>query len=155
MIKIARNEIGVSEVPPGSNRGPVVEEYLNGVGLGPGNAWCAAFVYWCYDQASAKLNRENPLVRTAGCMEHWRNTRGVKIKSADAINNPSLIKPGAIFIINSGGGKGHTGIVTGIRAGYIQTIEGNTNTHHSTEGGSVCELWRKINTINAGFILYR
>lgn len=154
VIKIAQKEIGVIEKPPGSNRGARVEEYLSSVKIGPGNAWCAAFVYWCFQQASFKLNRVNPLVRTAGCMQHWLNTKGVKIASADAISNPSLIEPGAIFIISRGGDKGHTGIVTGIRAGYIQTIEGNTNSSHSAEGGSVCELWRKIDTINMGFIMY-
>ena len=154
VLKIARKEIGVCEVPPGSNRGPVVNEYLKSVGLRPGFAWCASFVFWCFAMAAAKLNIENPLVKTAGCMEHWRKTAGVKILSVDAINNPSLIRPGAIFIINRGAGKGHTGIVTNIRGGYIQTIEGNTNAGLSAEGGGVCELWRKINTINVGFILY-
>ena len=154
VLKFAQKEIGVSEKPPGSNRGARVEEYLSSVKIGPGNAWCAAFVYWCFQQASLNLNRVNPLVRTAGCMQHWRNTIGVKIASADAISNPSLIKPGAIFIIRRGGGKGHTGIVTGIRAGCIQTIEGNTNSSRSAEGGSVCELWRKLETINMGFIMY-
>jgi len=62
---------------PDQTGGLIVEEYLNSVGLGYGNAWCAAFVYWYFDQACAKLNREYPLVITAGCMEHWRNTNGV------------------------------------------------------------------------------
>ena len=154
VLKIAENEIGVCEVPPGSNRGPRVNEYLKCIGLRPGNAWCAAFVFWCFDMAASKLDIGNPLVKTAGCMEHWRRTTGEKILSVDAVNDPSLIRPGAVFIINRGGGKGHTGIVVNIRGGYIQTIEGNTNTGLSAEGGGVCELWRKINSINAGFILY-
>ena len=43
VLKKARKEIGVCEVPPGSNRGPVVNEYLKSVGLRPGFAWCAGF----------------------------------------------------------------------------------------------------------------
>jgi len=154
VFKIAKKEIGVCEVPPYSNSGPRVEEYLKSVRIGPGYAWCAAFAYWCFNQASEKLNVPNPLVRTAGCIQHWNNTKGVKVVSADAINNPLLIEPGSIFIMSRGSGLGHTGIVTGIKAGYIQTIEGNTNTSLSATGGSVCQLWRKINTINVGFIKY-
>ena len=43
-VKIARSQIGVIEEPPGSNRGPKVDEYLNCAGCPPGNFWCAGFV---------------------------------------------------------------------------------------------------------------
>jgi len=96
----------------------------------------------------------NPLVKTAGCLQHWRATKGFKVTAGDVVKLPSLIVPGAIFIINRGGGLGHTGIVTGIGEGFIQTVEGNTNADHSAEGGGVCALKRKIESINVGFILY-
>ena len=153
-ISVAQKEVGVCEVPPGSNRGPRVEEYLKSVGLGPGYAWCAAFVFWCFGEASLSLNRVNPLVKTAGCLQHWRATRGVKVTVADAVKIPSLILPGAIFIISRGGGLGHTGIVTGIGEGFIRTVEGNSNASRSAEGGGVCALTRKIGEINVGFIIY-
>ena len=152
-IKTARQEIGVSEDPPGSNNGPRIKEYLNSVKLGPGYPWCAAFVYWCFERASVRLNRANPLVKTATCMNHWRRTKGVKILSLEAVYNPSLIEPGTVFIISLGNGKGHTGIVTGIGKSYIQTIEGNTNAGYSANGGGVFELRRKIDSI-MGFIKY-
>lgn len=154
LLKIAREEIGVKEVPAGSNSGPRVEEYLNSLRLGPGYAWCAAFVYWCFEQASARLNRVNPLIKTGSCMNHWTKTKGIKITSQGAIMKPKLIEPGDIFIISRKGGKGHTGIVTGVRDGYIHTIEGNSNAFHSAEGEGVIELERKIDTITAGFIKY-
>ena len=155
VVKIARQEIGVSEDPPGSNRGPRVEEYLNSVRMGPGYPWCAAFVYWCFEKASAQLNRVNPLIKTASCLQHWSMTKGFKVLYPDAIQNPLLIVPGTVFIINRGKGKGHTGIVTGIRSSFIQTIEGNTNSFHSAEGFGVIALQRRIDTINGGFIKYR
>lgn len=154
VLKVARKEIGVKEVPPGSNRGPRVGEYLKSVNLDPGYAWCAAFVYWCFKQASANLNCVNPLTKTASCMNHWQKTNGVKITMQEAILNPHLIEPGDIFIIRRRGGLGHTGIVTGISNGYIQTIEGNSNAFHSAEGEGVIALQRKIDTITAGFIKY-
>ena len=153
-MKIAIKEIGVAEEPPGSNSGPMVNKYLSGVGLEPGFAWCAAFVYWCFGEAAAKLNRVNPVTKTAGCLDHWRKTRGYKIASKGAVDNPALIEPGCIFIMSRGGGFGHTGIVKSVKDGYINTIEGNTNTYLSAEGGGVYELRRKISTINIGFIKY-
>ena len=50
MLDVAASQIGVREEPPGSNRGPRVDEYLCAVGLNPAAgsfAWCVAFVYWC------------------------------------------------------------------------------------------------------------
>jgi hypothetical protein len=154
LLKVAQNEIGVKEVPPRSNSGPRVEEYLKSVNLGPGYAWCAAFVFWCFKQASANLNCINPVLKTASCMVHWQKTKGMKITMEEASQNPDLIAPGDIFIIRRRGGLGHTGIITGISNGYIQTIEGNSNAFHSAEGEGVVALQRKIDTITAGFIKY-
>jgi hypothetical protein len=154
VLKIAKKEIGVLEDPPGSNKGLRVEDYIRSVSRVPGDAWCAAFVYWCFDQACIQLTRQNPLVKTGICMEHWKKTAGEKIVSKDAIDNPLLVEPGCVFIINHGNGRGHTGLVVSIENGYINTIEGNTNNNHSAEGVGVFELHRKINTINAGFIRY-
>ena len=122
--------------------------------MGPGNAWCAAFVFWCFRQAALNLNYVNPLTKTASCMYHWANSKGAKILLKDALQNPQLITPGSIFIIRLKNGRGHTGIVTGSGNGLIQTIEGNSNSSHSAEGEGVYSLERKIETITAGFIIY-
>jgi len=155
VLEIAKSQIGVKEDPPGSNRGKKVEEFLGSVSLSGGYPWCAAFVYWCFEKACSELKMTNPLVKTGSCMTHWNKTAGNKILTGDAILNPALIEPGFVFIISLGKGKGHTGIVTSVSDGYINTIEGNTNTGHSAEGVGVFELRRKINSIkNAGFIKY-
>jgi hypothetical protein len=154
VIKIAAEELDVREDPPGSNKGPRVDEYLRSVDLGPGFQWCAAFVFFCFKMACLKLNMPNPLPKTGGCMQLWKRSKGKTISLKDALANPSLVVPGLIFIISRGDGKGHTGIVIGVQDGYILTIEGNTNNTHSSEGVMVCALRRKINTINPGFINY-
>ena len=154
-LDIGKTQIGVAEVPLGSNGGPQVDQYLASVGLGTGFFWCMAFVYWVYNEAAKQLGRKNPLVRTGGVLMHWKDTTAKKILTADAINNPSLIKPGQIFIMDHGGGKGHTGIVTAVEGGSIRTIEGNSNTTGSRNGIAVVELVRKINTIKKGFIEYK
>src|SRR5262245_53770132 len=71
-IKVGLGEVGVKEEPPGSNRGPQVDEYLkasgnaNPPGKKEGNQWCLSFVYWCFDQA-AKTKGVNPMPKTGFC----------------------------------------------------------------------------------------
>jgi hypothetical protein len=147
----------VHEQPPRSNRGPEVDVYLKTVGVPVGNFWCAAFVYWCFEQAARSLGRPNPLFKTAGCLAHWNNapSKGARrIPGAEATANPALLRPGMIFIMDHGKGLGHTGLVEKVEDGVIVTLEGNANAAGSRDGGGVCRLRRKINSINKGFIDY-
>jgi len=154
-IKVANGETGVKEDPPGSNNGPRIREYLHSVGLVAPKSWCAAFVYWSFDQAAAHQNRVNPLVKTGGCLNHWNKNRvGEKLDAVLASSKPELIKPGSIFIIDRGHALGHTGIVTGILDNMLFTIEGNTNNLHSAEGEGVYQLCRWIWSINLGYLFY-
>ncbi|MBK8553610.1 MAG: CHAP domain-containing protein [Ignavibacteria bacterium] len=144
------------EKPLGSNSGPEVNKYLASVGLGPGQFWCMAFVYYCFNTAAKNLGRNNPLVKTGHCMTHWNSSTAKKILAENAVNNPSLVKPGQIFIINTGGSAGHTGIVEKLEGGFLHTIEGNSNTEGSRNGIGVFSLnRRKVTKINRGFLEYK
>jgi peptidoglycan hydrolase-like protein with peptidoglycan-binding domain len=154
----AISQINVTEKPRGSNRGPEVDEYLRSVGLNPaaGNfSWCAAFVYWCFQSAATSIKVPNPLIKSAGVLNHWNRAKCLKIAKAVAINQPEKIIPGSIFIIDHGSGLGHTGIVESVNGGNLVTIEGNTNTGLSREGYGVFRLTRrKLPEINKGFLIY-
>ena len=157
----AAQEIGVREEPLGSNRGPRVDQYLRAVGLDPSRGsfpWCAAFVYFCFNQASITLGVRNPVVRTAGVVDHWNEagSRGFHRLSADECQTePSLVQPGMIFIITTRGGQGHTGLVEEVRGMALTTIEGNTNLGGSREGiGVFRRNTRRISDISPGFIDY-
>jgi hypothetical protein len=161
-LEVALSQIGVTESPPGSNRGPEVDEYIRRVGLNPKGqfAWCAAFVYFCFDEASKKLGQVNPVVRTGGVLDHWERARakGIpRLSASKAVQDPELVQPGHIFIIDTGdaGGAGHTGLVLEVNGGKLITIEGNTNDNGSREGVGVFKReGRKIVQINKGFIDY-
>lgn len=153
----AAADAGVREVPRNSNRGPEVDGYLRRAGVAPGLAWCCAFTYWCFDEAANKLSRSNPMFRTAGCLAHWNNAEragGTRLHAREAVANPGLIRPGMVFIMDFGGGMGHTGFVERIEGGFIHTIEGNTDASQTREGGGVYRLQRKVGSINKGFIDY-
>ncbi|SFB75937.1 CHAP domain-containing protein [Polaromonas sp. OV174] len=148
---------GVREIPKNSNRGPEVDAYLERAGVSSGLSWCCAFVYWCFDQAALAQGRANPMFKTAGCLAHWNNAvkRGARrIPAADAVANPSLVQPGMVFIMDFGGGLGHTGFVERVEGGHIVTIEGNTDASMTREGGGVYRLTRKLLSGNKGFIDY-
>lgn len=157
VLKVALSQVGVLEEPRNSNCGPVVKQYLASVGLKCGHPWCAAFTYWCFGQAATAAGRANPMVRTAGCLAHWNAAVGKgarRISKADAVDNPKLLKPGMIFIMDFGGGKGHTGFIVAVRGGLIDTVEGNTDASMTREGGGVYRLTRKLAEINKGYIDY-
>lgn len=155
------------EVPTGSNRGPMVDAYLQSVGIDPTKGtpddryWCMAFVYWTFKTAGQTLAVPNPIPKTAGCVDHWNRAKNiakaVRISGADAYANPSLVKPGLIFILNFGGGHGHTGIVEKLLpGGVLSTIEGNTDSTGSGNGIGVFRgTRRKLNDKSLlGFVDY-
>jgi hypothetical protein len=109
----------------------------------------------CFEQASDQLDVANPCVKTAGVLEHWDRAPALDRVTADAAtNDPTLIRPGAIFVIDHGNGKGHAGLVTRVVSGNIDTIEGNTSEAGSREGDGVYEKTRAVDSINVGFIDY-
>jgi len=160
-LSVALSQVGVMEDPPGSNRGPKVDEYLKSAGLDPSAgsfAWCAAFVYWSFSQAATRLGTSNPAIRTAGVLDHWKKAGQAGITrflAGQILDDLSLLKPGLVFVINTGGGRGHMGLVEDFRDDRLITIEGNTNLPGDREGVGVFRRnGRTISDINQGFLSY-
>ncbi len=126
-LAVAMSQTGVRE--QGNNAGPAVSAFLASVGLGSGYSWCMAFVYWAFGQGADSMGVKNPLVRTGGCMKQWNETKCFKTTT-----DP---QPGDIFIMDLGGGAGHTGIVVSVDRDEIHCIEGNTNDNGSANGDGV------------------
>lgn len=146
-LEIARAQIGVSEEPKNSNRGPQVDQYIRSVGLDPAGKypWCMAFVYWCFDQAGKAVGVINPMFKTGGVLDQFN-----KRKNVHQVQTP---RPGDVIILDYGAGKGHTGIVEMVHEnGTVGTIEGNTNDEGSREGYEVCR--RKRNVLKAKFLRF-
>lgn len=160
-LAFAISQIGVMEVPLGSNRGPEVDVYVRAAGLDPrgGFAWCVAFTHFCYLSAAQQLGMPNPHIKTAGVLAHWNKAASVpgilRVKRDEAVANPALVRPGALFIIDLGGGLGHSGMVESTANGRLVTVEGNTNDAGSRNGiGVFRRTARKIVEINKGFVDY-
>lgn len=132
-LRVATSQIGVQELPKGSNAGKVVESYLNSVGITKGYSWCMAFVYWCVNQAAKEKPEMNPLIKTGGVLKQWNSRPALRVSEP---------QPGDIFIMDYGKGLGHTGIVEKVSGNKLYTIEGNTNDDGSREGYKVCRRTR-------------
>lgn len=143
---VAVSQVGVMELT-GRNDGPAVEAFLTSVGLPKGNPWCMAFLYWCYAGAAASLLRANPMAKTGHCLTQLARTKPELIFHEPQVND--------VYIMDFGGGSGHTGIVTKVYSGgvHFDGIEGNTNHTGSANGNEVLYHTRKIATIKA-FIRY-
>lgn len=134
VLEIATKEVGVQEVPRGSNSGPRVNQYLAVVHLAPGNPWCAAFVCWCIQQATAAVGGPPQFKFSGSALGLLRQ-------------NPNLIvaAPGSDacyvgILENADHIHGHAVLWV---PGQL-TVEGNSNDEGSHEGYEVCRLVRQV-----------
>lgn len=151
LIDIARKELGTVETPAGSNRGPRVQLYQSATDLAKeiktGWAWCAAFQCWIIrewlkdpgvrdalklkDAAAAEAWR--PKTAAAWGFHGWAEQRGLLVMD----DSPSNVLHTADIVTFD---FSHVGIVVTDEGSEIHTIEGNTDTEGSRDGGGV---WAK------------
>ena len=135
-LEIAKTQIGVTEDPIGSNWGTKVREYLAAVSILSPAPWCAAFVVWCFRQAS--LNAQViPSSGSTTFLLNWAREKG-KI-----VTKP---QPGDVFLLLRAGRQTafHCGIVGGVGMLYFYTVEGNSNNNGSVEGYEVVRHRRRL-----------
>lgn len=123
------SQVGVRE-KTGQNDGVMVEQYLESVGRHRGDAWCAAFVYWCHHEVGIKAPK-------SGWSPSWftkKNT--IYIRGVDDYKE---VRQGDVFglYFNSLGRIGHVGFVDIPGENVTITVEGNTNEAGSREGDGV------------------
>jgi hypothetical protein len=144
-LEIAKTQVGKTENPKGSNWGEPVQSYLKSVGISFPASWCMAFLYWSFQKAATELKIPNTAIKTGGVLKAW-NTAPITAKSL-------VPKVGSLFIMDFGGGLGHTGIVERFDETFIYTIEGNSNDEGSREGYEVCQRKRDKKKIK-GYLNY-
>jgi len=153
-LQAALSQVGVREIG-GRNRGPQVDQYLAAVGTPPGLSWCMAFCCWAFKDGANSRHVENPVVMTAGVHRHWRQAPDeIKVASDAALDDLRNIKPGMIYLIDHGFGKGHCGLVVTAEPDGIHGVEGNTNERGSREGDGVYRKIRSYSEILLGYLDY-
>lgn len=148
IVKLAKAEVGVEEVN-GSNCGPRVNQYKAATTLPATEAWpwCAAFVDWCVREAmhGGTYTFKRPTTAGAWDLENWSKAQDSSTNTRKPAGND--IKPGDIVIYRFS----HVGIATSVpdSDGYIRTVEGNTDSAGSREGGGVFAKNRKVSSVRS------
>lgn len=125
------SQVGVREVT-GNNDGFDVEKYLASANLGPGYAWCAAFVNWNY----LECDLPTPNQAQAWVPSWFPRSKLIYVRGEFQHLNP---QPGDVIGIwfSSKGRLAHIGIYDREDDTYYYTVEGNTNEEGSREGDGV------------------
>lgn len=124
-----------------NNAGPWVRSYMNN-NEGESWYWCMGFVQTIIDQAASKLDKSfktlMPLTFSCDSVGMTGLQKGNLIRYTNVRKDPSSVKPGDIFLIQKTTFDWvHTGIITAVKNGIFETIEGNTDTAGSSNGNGV------------------
>jgi len=137
LVRILRKEVGIVEHPKNSNRGKRVEEYQTATWLdGSGWPWCAAFICWGLREVGKEIDLPFARPETAAAygFENWAKDEGLKLYKPR-----STIRKGDILMFTFS----HIGVaIEDERNAMVRTVEGNTDTSGSREGGGVYEKTR-------------
>jgi len=152
IVRIAKAEVGVREIRD-TNCGEIVNEYKAATWLNPkkGWPWCAAFVCWVIREAlkssGVKETKTFKRPRTASAwdFENW----SIDQDSTTWMRKPhdGDILPGDIVIFKFS----HIGIAVSSpnKDGNVITVEGNTDSAGSREGGGVYLKTRNLSKIRS------
>lgn len=134
IVNLAKDMLGVTEYPYGSNRGRKIDALTNGNDYMKGQPWCAAFTSKMVHDAYAKFGLASPLTggRKSGvglpdwslvgtlANESWAKHHD-RWHSRSSGWKPS---PGSLVTFNLDG-ETHIGLVQHVSGGTLVTIEGN------------------------------
>lgn len=142
VLDVARKEVGVTELPAGSNRVKYNTWFYGREVSGSSYPWCCVFVCWVFSQAGL-----GDLVRrTGGCttLMNWFKAKGRLAPVKEA-------KPGDLvfYQFDRDGYADHIGIVERVNQDGVTAIEGNTSRTSDDNGGAVMRRTRKWGVIMA------
>lgn len=115
--------VGTKEEPPGSNRGPVIDEILRGLyDDAPkliGKPWCARTVRYAYEKAAQELGLPKPFARLKSSLSFVTDWR-------DQFKRFHTKEPrtGVVGLIIRNGIK-HATLVSRVEGDKVFTVEGN------------------------------
>jgi len=131
-----------------SNSGPWVRSYMDGIEGTPW-FWCMGFVQTILDQAASRIGKDfrtlMPLSYSCDTVATSGIHKGILSRYSVVRNNPTLVKPGDIFLLQQSTFDWvHTGIITAVSGDLFETVEGNTNNDGSSNGNGVYKRIRNF-----------
>lgn len=143
VLSAARAEIGVTELPAGSNRVKYNNWFYGRVVSGASYPWCMVWDQYVFAMSSLPLP-----VKTASCTQlaNYAKAHGQWVTKG--------FKPGDIAFMHfnkSTTATEHTGIVESAHSTYLTTIEGNTSLTSQDNGGAVMRRNRAYSVITGAY----
>lgn len=141
-LKIASNEIGVTEYPPGSNNVKYNTIFYGRDVYGDQYPWCCVFVWFC-------LMSIKGFPKTASCM----NLADYFKKKGRFFTDGSLALPGDVVFMKFNTNSrwtNHVGLLEYVAPDGKHTIEGNSSIKSNDNGGTVMRRVRNSNIVGYG-----
>lgn len=137
--EIASRDIGVREIPPNSNKGPRIEEYLAHVHLEPGAPYCASACSTWIAEAGHEMGLTPEFKKSGSALGIVRANPGLVIKPEEFT---AEMIPCLGINEHSDHIHGHAFLIVGVdeTTGQLQTIDPNSDPKGSREGGGVWAL---------------
>jgi hypothetical protein len=119
MVRLAAQELGVTEQPPGSNDSPRIAQFRQATAGAPGpGPWCAYFTSWAAREVGAPLGERGQGFGRVDDVWAWAERTGRSIPAGSG--TPQV---GDLVVWDE-----HVGIVESVKPdGGITTIEGNSS----------------------------
>lgn len=152
-MEIAKKQIGITELPPGSNTVKYNTDYYGREVSGPNYKWCMVFIWWCLKEAGFANEFGK---KTASCTQFrdWHRDKIVTdhFKYGDIIlfnfsRKANTIDPRTTTCEHCGFYFTSTGTT-------ITTIDGNTSTSSEDNGGAVMKRTRMREKVVCGIRLF-
>ena len=118
LVAEAANYVGHTEAPPGSNRSPQIDSWLQAVHSPIGSPWCMAFA-WCMGRDALGMNWPVPKAGRVQTVVDWA-MRELFYREDPRMGDLAVLYFPALARY------AHVGIVRGLHSETFSTIEGNT-----------------------------
>ena len=144
LIETAGTFIGITELPPGTNKVAFNTHYYGREVSGDAYPWCAAFVWDVFRLAGlSELYLGGG--KTASCAEIY-----TRAKAEGRFVTAAELRRGDVVLYKfsrTAAAANHTGIVTYSSGAYLRAIEGNTSVGNDSNGGAVMERTRTLENV--------
>ncbi|MBQ6539892.1 MAG: peptidoglycan-binding protein [Oscillospiraceae bacterium] len=142
ILALAKEQIGVSENPPGSNNVKYNTAYYGRKVSGSSYPWCCVFIWWLFFEChSSDLFFGGEKTASCTALMKYAKNRNLWVTLG--------YKPGDLIFYNFNSDKSaeHIGICESATKTSVTCIEGNTSLTNNDNGGKVMRRTRKLNVV--------
>ena len=148
IVELALTQVGMHEVPHGSNSGTTIQMYQRETSLGgTGWSWCAAFQCWLVARLQAcqpeKFGHfQRPTTAAAFGFADWGRTVGGAVFAPGSLRYQPQRGDFVVYTFS------HIGLLSHlVDASHFTAVEGNTNDDGSADGEAVFNHPRRLNSV--------